>query len=162
MKQTATLAAVVAAALCNAPLFAQERVMINPVPDDVLLASSSEVDIHTPLGRLQDINEKLDKIANKQGVDDTKIAESVAVKIKEQIKQDVAEVAREAAKETVKGAASGAAQNGFMVALWAFAGVFAGMILASVFKGIGSFVSKLVRIAGKVSETIKEEANIKE
>lgn len=136
---------------------ADDRVMINPIPDETILAASAnDTDIHTPIGKVREISEKLDKLSA-QNVDGATIAETVAGKLNEQIKKEIAETANLAAKEAIKGAAAGASQSGIMNAVWAFVGVVAALLASSLLKGSLTLFSKVAAIAGKVNQVIKEE-----
>lgn len=153
---------------------AQERVAVNPVPDDdkrvvisdpkilwadELRAADANSDIHTPIGKIQDISDKLDKLAQNGGVDQNAIAESVAGRVKEQIKNDVADLARTAAQEAVKGATDQAAVSGWRIALWGGFGALIALFFVAIVKGLFGFVGKFGAAFTAVVKTMQDQSN---
>lgn len=151
---------------------AQEMVAVNPVPNDdkrvvisdpkilwadELRAADANSDIHTPIGKIQDISDKLDKLAQNGGVDQNAIAESVAGRVKEQIKNDVAELARTAAQEAVKGATDQAAVSGWRIALWGGLGALVALFFVAIVKGLFGFVGKFGAVFTTVVKTMQEQ-----
>ena len=153
---------------------AEERVMVNPVPDnsnkavvisdpkvlwaDELKASDANNDIHTPIGKIQDISDKLDRIAANGGIDKDAIAESVAGRVKEQIKNDVADIARNAAQEAVKGAAGQATISGGRIALWGGLGALVALFAVAIIKALFGFAGKFGTAFSAVVKQMQEQS----